>query len=652
MLHPIAYSGMRCAACLIVAAAIAVGGAMPSHALDLFGWFRERAPEPTPTTLPYTLTVETTDRSVERIVRDVALLDRLANDPPTDGATLARRAEADLPRIVDALWGNGYYAARVTVSIAGQAMTIAEPGTDRAAALADRFRGRALVPVAISVAPGPQYRFGAIELRDARASGRLADPIPPRVIGIGPGEPARTAAVLAAAARVANWYRDRGHPFVKVEPSRPVVDHPAQSLTLDLVVAPGPVANLGPVTVTGAPGVDPAVIRSFIYTEPGDPYSPAALAAIRKSVSRIEAIGSVKVVEATALDANGQLPLMVDVTERARRLLGASARYSTTDGPAVRGTFQHRNLFGGAESIRFDAELFAATLTRGERANREFSIDDLGGRLRVAFFKPALGGTRNDLLVNVVTERERVDAYTSRLSNGTVAIRHRFTDSFSIQGGIEGEVGQSSDSRGQVTYSLLGLPLGLTYDSTDKPLDPSRGFRITATAAPYLGFKDAPRRFGTARITGSTYVALDEDGWTVLAGRLSLGTILGGDLDQIPSSRRFYAGGGGSVRGFSYKSLGPKDALGRATGGLSIVEASAEARIRLTETIGIVPFVDAGTAFSGRNFNGGERLRFAVGLGLRYFTPIGPIRLDLATPLQRTRKERPVALYVSIGQAF
>jgi translocation and assembly module TamA len=651
-MHRIVCCGVRSAACLIVVTAAVLCGATPSHAFDPFGWFSERLPEPTPATLPYVLTVDGLDRGIERIVRDAALLDRLANDPPPDGATLARRAEADLPRIVDALWANGYYAAQVTVTVAGQPMTISQPATDRAAGSADRFRGRALVPVAIAVVAGPQYRFGSVALRDARSGGPLVDDIPARVRGLDPGEPARTAAVLAASARVANWYRDRGHPFVKVEPSRPVVDHPGQRLDLDLVVAPGPVASLGPVSVSGAPGVDPAVIRSFIYTEPGDPYSPAALAAIRKSVSRVEAIGSVKVVEATALDAQGRLPLMVEVTERPRRLLGASARYSTTDGPAIRGTFQHRNLFGGAESLRFDAELFAATLTRGERANRDFSIDDLGGRLRVAFFKPALGGTRNDLLVNVLTERERVDAFTSRLSNATVAVRHRFTDSFSIQGGIEGEVGQSSDSRGQVTYSLVGLPLGLTYDSTDKPLDPTRGFRITATAAPYLGFKDAPPRFGIGRVTGSTYVALDEDGWTVLAGRLSLGSVVGGDLDQIPSARRFYAGGGGSVRGFSYKSLGPRDALGRATGGLSIFEASAEARIRIDETIGIVPFVDAGTAFSGRAFNGGEKMRFAVGLGLRYFTPIGPIRVDVATPLQRTRKERPVALYVSIGQAF
>lgn len=648
-------------ACLgALAISLIASPAARAQGFDLFGWFGS-APKPNAETLPYAVTIEAVaDGSTARnAARDASLLEQLKDEPPRDGAELARRVEADLPRIVDALWARGHYAARVSITVGGASARIGAVEVDRIAAEAERARNRAVLPVAISIEPGPLYRLADPAVIDARTGRPFApETAPARASGLSPGDPASTQAILAASGRISDRFREAGHPFVNVTRRDPVIDHRSRLVDLELLVQPGPVATFGPIAVTGAQGIDPAVIRSFIYTEPGDPYTPRAIAGIRKSVGRIEALSAVRVTEATALDGNGQLPLVVDVTERPPRLVGASARFSTVDGPALRAYWAHRNLFGGAERLRLDADLFYTVLRR-DGPKRGFRLEDLGGRVSASFIKPALGGTRLDLLADLSVGRERTEAYDAETALATLAIRRRFTDSVFVQAGIEAEAGRVTEAppplpfRARRTeYGLVGLPLSLGYDDTDRPLDPTSGVRVTASAAPYLGFGDAARAFGIARIQASAYRALDAEARVILAARVGFGSVFGGSFDEIPATRRFYAGGGGSVRGFEYRSLSPRDGFGRLTGGRSLVDGSLEARIKITETIGIVPFVDVGQAYAGPLPDTSARLRVGAGLGLRYYTGIGPIRVDLALPLDRRKGENRYALYVGIGQAF
>lgn len=642
----------------LLVGSLLAAGSFPAHAFNPFGLFGEDKPAISATAVAYELKVEGLggDAALLTAIRDVSILYRLRQEAPQNGDELVRRAEADLPRIVDALWGAGHYAAKVSIVVGGQAITLDRPATGPVRATIDSLRGRALVPVAIMVEPGPLYRFGRVAVLDQR-SDLPFDPavLPPRVVTVGPGDPARTTDVLQAAAALSDHFRDRSHPFVKVGRRVPVIDHPSRTVDLTLVVDPGARAGIGGIGVSGTKQVDPAVIRSFIYAESGDPYSRRAMADIRRSVARIEALGGVRVREGTALDPRGGLPVDVEVTERPLRVIGGSLRYSTVDGPALKAYWAHRNLFGGAERLRIDGDLFYFTGPQnwpGGSNRPGFNTDDIGGRLSASFLKPALWGTRNDLLVDGFIQRELTELYTTNLINGTAAIRRRFTDSFNIRFGVEGEIGRSTDVLGRFDYGLLGLPVAASYDSTDRPLDPTRGMRVTASVTPYLGFGDAPDAFVISRVQASVYYAIDEAARTILAGRVAFGSIMGGTLGAIPASRRFYAGGGGSVRGFEHKSLGPRNPAGTVTGGMSLFEASVEARVKLTDTLGIVPFFDMGQAYAGAFPDGSAPLRYAAGLGLRYYTAVGPIRFDVAVPLARRRGERPYAFYVSIGQAF
>lgn len=631
---------------------------MPAGAFDLFGLFggEEEALAPSATALPYAVKVQgSDDETLLTTLQDTSSLYRLRRDPPPDGDGIVRRAEADLRRLPEALAGSGYYAGRISVRVDGVELS-GERAVAAAARAAEASRGRALVPVRIAVDTGPLYTLRRIALRDARGRPFSEEEIPARLTGVDGEVPARSATVLAREAAIVDRLRARGHPFAKVVSRDPVVDDAAHVMDVTFTVEPGPVAGLGEVTVRGTEGIDPAVVRSFVYAEPGAPYSPKALTDMRRAVSKVEGLGSIRIREGEALDADGNLPIFVDVTERQNNLVGVSARYSTVDGPGVRAYYANRNLFGGGETLRVDADLsyLGNDLYATQRKLAGIKSDGFGGRLSATFVKPALWGTRNDLVANLFAGREAQQSYVVDSAGGTVGLRHRFSDTFFAQVGVEGQAGRSQDALGKIDYRLVGVPVSVSYDSTDSLLDPTQGVRLTASATPYAAFFGSDPSIFVAKAQGSTYYALDEDARYVLAGRVGFGSISGASLDEIPANIRFFAGGGGSVRGFPYRTLGPRGPFNLPVGGRSLLEASLEARIKITDTIGLVPFFDAGTAFSTSLPNFDERIRKAAGIGLRYYTAIGPIRVDLAFPLDHVKgnHERPVALYISLGQAF
>ncbi|GJD96741.1 autotransporter assembly complex protein TamA [Methylobacterium iners] len=649
--------GLARAGLLLVASCGAVHP-QSAAAFDPFGLFgaEEEPLAPRADALPYGVKLSgADDEDLLTALQDTSTLHRLRKEVPSDGDGLVRRAEADLRRLPEAMSGFGYYAGRVSIRVDGVPIA-GEASIAAAARAAEASRNRGLVPVKIALDPGPLYTLRAIKVRDAKGRPFTDEVLPASLTRVDDEVPARSATVLAREARIVDRFRALGHPRARIVSRDPVVDDTAHVMDVTFTVDPGPLAALGEVSLSGTEGIDPAVVRSFIYAEPGDPYAPRALSDIRRSVAKVGGLGSVRVREGKDLDAAGNLPIFVEVTERERNLIGVSARYSTVDGPGIRAYYANRNLFGGGETLRIDADIYylGNDLYATQRKLAGIDSNGLGGRLSATFVKPALWGTRNDLVANVFAGREAQQSYVTDAAGGLVGIRHRFSDTFFAQAGIEGQAGRSQDALGKVDYRLVGVPVSVSYDSTDNLLDPTEGVRLTASATPYAGFLGSDPSIFVAKAQGSTYYALDDEARTILAGRLGFGSIAGAGIEDIPANIRFFAGGGGSVRGFPYRTLGPRGPFNLPIGGRSLLEASVEARIKLTDTIGVVPFFDAGTAFAGSLPDFNERIRYAAGIGLRYYTAIGPIRVDLAFPLDRIKgnRERPVALYISLGQAF
>ena len=659
-----------CAAFAAALLMLALGSISPARAFDLssldpFEWFggSEKGPESSTTALPYKVTfaVNGSDdtKALTRALQDASNLYKLRSNAPPDGDALVRRAIADSEPLTDALWASGYFNARVTIAVAGFPVADERPAL-AAHHAAETFRNRAPVPITITAETGPLFRIKAVSL--VVKGGAAGDPVfadAGKATGLGPGEPATSALIRAGQAKVVDALRSRSYPLARIVAVRPMVDHAALTMEIEIEIDSGRKAGFGEITVTSPQTINPSIVRSYIYLEDGQPYTPKDVADTRKSIAKIPAVGSVRIREAASLDANNNLPLSVDVTERPRHLLGAAARYSTIDGPALKTYWEDRNLFGGAERLRLDAETFLAPRIDGSslKGFDDLRRSDIGARFSFAFEKPALAGTRNDLVIGGSAVRERigdnrVGGYTARYFDGTVGIRHRFSDTVSVQAGIEGETGQTSDVLGQVNYTLLGVPLSAKYDSTDNLLDPTQGVRIAASLTPYAALSGRSDGFVQSKLAASTYYAVDEDARYVLAARLGLGSITGSDLADIPSTHRFYAGGSGSVRGYAYRTLSPLSPGGQLIGGRSLIDGSLEARIKVTETIGVVPFIDAGSAFRSTFPDFDQTVALGAGIGFRYYTPIGPIRLDVATPLNPRRGDKPIVVYISVGQAF
>jgi translocation and assembly module TamA len=394
--------------------------------------------------------------------------------------------------------------------------------------------------------------------------------------------------------------------------------------------------------------MDPEFVAFITGLQPGVEYDPDEIERAKKRLSRLEVFRSARVEEAEAITSNGLLPITVAVQEQKLRRFGLGGSYSTLDGAGFEAFWLHRNLFGRAERLRFDARISGI-------GDQSYDPQDYSYLLGVSFTKPGVYTPDTDFISSLIGERKVLDAYTQTSLTADAGFTHTFSDE--LTGKITASVSKSrfdDDFFGERDFLTAGLVGTLTYDSRDSKVDPSRGHFLEGLISPFYEFEYG--NFATKfTAEGRTYYSLDADNKYILAGRLKLGSIVGAEVAELPPDQLFFAGGGGSIRGYAYRNVGvnvSRDGEDYVIGGRSLIESSVEARIRMTETIGVVGFVDAGYVGEESFPDFAESLRVGVGAGLRYNTGLGPIRLDFAVPLDPTDDDPDFAFYVGIGQAF
>ncbi|EWY38395.1 membrane protein [Skermanella stibiiresistens SB22] len=573
---------------------------------------------------PYEVTLTgTDDGTLRELLQGTATLFRLSEQPPPSPIGLRRRADADQERLQTALRSVGYYDAKVEIAV----------DTDVTPA-----------KVAITVTPGPEYKFDRIAVAGAGGVALEGAPITAGDIGIQVGERASSATVVDAETRITNQLSNRGFAFARIADRRVVVDHEARTMDVTYTVDPGPLTRFGAVSVEGLEGVSEQLVRNRIPWRPGDQFKPSDTEDARQAISALGPFSSVRVGLAKEPGPDGVTPVTVTVAERPRRVIGAGFNYSSEDGFGVSASWAHRNLFGGAEQLRL-----SATLSRiGEN-----DVGDVEARLNANFRKPDFLSVNQSLILDASLVRERPDAYDRDAVVFSALLERKPLEGLTVTGGITLEQSSVTDPpAGTVDSTLVGIPLKLTYDGTNDLLNPTRGFRTDLLVTPYQQIGGADSNFTIARVTNSAYFDFAGDGRYVAAGRFSLGSIIGSSTTDIPADKRFYAGGGGSIRGYGYQDVGPRDALGETLGGRSLVEVGAEMRVKVTDTIGIVPFIDGGNVYEDSTPDFSEELRWGAGIGARYYTGFGPLRVDVAVPLNKQPGDSSWQLYISIGQAF
>lgn len=613
--------------------------------VNLFNPQRMAGSEPaTIDAVRYAVTIEVrgNDNDLREAVIAASNLESLRSRPPSGAAGLVRRALADQGNINAALYSAGHYGGIIRITIAGNA-----PDAPNIFDIVEAARQRGPVPVRIDVDPGPLFTFGNVQIIDAATRRPLADAPNLETLRLQPGEPALASAIVNAEGVLIDHWRSSGHPFVKVVDKDIVADHATRKLDVTLFVSTGPVATFGRFTVTGADFLTPGFIEDRVEIAPGTPYSPDVLNRLRRRLLKYEAIASVRMVEADKLAPDGSLPITIEVTARKPRYVGFSATYSSTDGSAINGFWGHRNLFGGGETLRLDAQVSWF----GQKPEAVPDADPFGYKLAASFTKPGIYTAQDDLVAQTAILREVTNAYVREAVTLLAGVRHRFNDQLSMQVSADIEQSQVQDTTGTNDYFIAGIPIEVNFDNTDSELDPSRGWRFAGTAEPFAYLGDAGGGPVMLKASASTYYALDERKRYILAGRVAAGSVIGADLYDIPPQRRFYVGGGGSLRGYDYQSASPRNEDGIIIGGRSFFEASFEARIKVTDTIGVVPFFDMGSAFASEMPDFDE-MKYSAGLGLRYYTAIGPLRFDVAFPLNPGPDDGTYGIYVSLGQSF
>jgi translocation and assembly module TamA len=538
---------------------------------------------------------------------------------PANAAQLDRRAREDADLLTGLLRAEGYYDARVATRV--------EPGA------------RPLV--VLEAEPGALYRFAAVDLPGLDRAGDKAASLRD-VFGVEAGDPVDADAVAAAEARLRAAVGAQGFAFARVGEPQVTVDREARTATLALALEPNGARTFGRITANADNRVfDARHVAEIARFTPGEPFNQADVDDLRRALIQT---GLVSVADVTPVE--GAAPGTVDVAVRLEpappRTIAGELGYGTGEGARAEISWTHRNLFPPEGGLTLRGVLG----TREQLGSVVFRRNNFRARDRV-------------LTAQVTAAHTRRDAYDARTFTLGASLEKQTNIFFQKlwTWSLGGELAASDErdvilATGQPrrrTFFIAAVPTSLNYDGSDDLLNPTRGFRLGGRLSPELSLQGAAFGYARTQIDASAYHAVVPN--VVLAGRVRLGTIVGAPRDAVAPSRRFYAGGGASVRGYGYQSIGPRDTNNDPIGGRSLTEFAAEARVRVFGSFGVVPFVDAGNIYTSPlpKLDG---LRFGTGLGLRYYSNFGPIRLDVGTPINPQKGDARIAVYVSLGQAF
>ncbi|MFV0335380.1 MAG: autotransporter assembly complex protein TamA [Tropicimonas sp.] len=574
-----------------------------------------------------TLTAPGADSDLLKRLEGASMVLEAQREERTDPQDLLATALAEYKRMVSTLYSEGYYGGVVSVKIDGQEaadMPLLNPPAK-------------IGTIAITVEPGPEFRFSEAGVRPLAPGTELPE-------GYRAGEIAQSGAITRAAASATSAWRDAGHAKAELVDEDITADHTSSTIASRLTLDPGPKLRFGPLNVRGNKRVRTERIRAIAGLPTGETFSPEAVNDAGERLRRSGAFRSVSLREAEQVGPGDEIAIDADLLENKRRRLGVGVEASTDEGGRLTAYWMHRNLFGGAENLRFDLDI----------SNIGVSSDDNGMDYSLAglFRRPATFNADIDALLGGEIEHKEEPGYTSDMAELGGGFAWHYSDELELKAGITYTISEVEDAFDTRDYQMIALPLEATWDKRDDPFDPTRGFYLGAEIAPFLGVSNMDSG-AFAKLDGRAYWGFGEKRNTVLAGWAQIGSLLGPEIDGAPQDYLFFAGGGGSVRGQPYQSLGAGEYDDTIYGGRSYVALAGEIRSYVRGNIGLAGFFDAGYVGESEFYDGAGEWMTGAGIGLRYKTGFGPIRFDLATPVSGGPDDADaVQIYIGIGQAF
>jgi len=543
------------------------------------------------------------------------------NRPST--AEILGAARADYKRLLAVLYDNGYFSGSINIIVDGREAA-AIPQIDPPAVISN---------IEIRVDAGPKFLFGRARIAPVAPETELPE-------GYAEGQTASLGVLKSAVANGIEGWRAQGHAKAALAAQELVADHPSRRIRADLTLDPGPRLRFGRMVISGESDVREQRIRDIAGLPEGEVFSPEELRQSTERLRRTGAFNAVALSEAEEIGPGDTLGITAQITDAPKRRLGFGAELSTLEGLTVSAFWLHRNLLGGAERLRFDAEVSGIG---GNSGGTDYS---LGAR----FERPATFNEDTDFYALALVEQLDEVSFFSRQLDLEAGIKRIASAERTYTLGLGLRTAETRDAFGENRYTLLTLPLSAEFDYRDDRLNAKNGYYLKASVTPFLAVSGSDNGV-RSYVDGRAYRTFGEARPVTFAVRGQVGSVYGPDLSRAPADYLFYSGGGGSVRGQEYQSLGV--AVGAETvGGRSFVGVSGEVRVGVTDSIGIVGFVDAGYVGEEEFYDGTGTWHSGAGIGLRYNTAVGPIRLDLAVPTSGPETDENFQVYIGIGQSF
>lgn len=557
------------------------------------------------------------------LLKSTSKLISLQGSPPATTAGLQHRAEADITNFLKVLQSQAYYNARVEFSY-------------------DFEKSPALVIVKIE--PGPIYPLAGFNILPAPTEQENRPDCPPfpynticlSEIGITLGRPALPINILDAEENLLLLLERKGYPLALVTKKEVIADQATQSITVNLIVNSGPRAYFGPTTITGQKHILDAFFDKKIFWEEGESYDPSKVQQTQRALEASGLFSSINISHADEVTPDAELPMVVEVVEGKHRSLGFGLTYTTIWGFGVNFEWQNRNFRNMGEKLSFNSD-----------------IRQLLQETTLLYVKPDFLRRGQDLLWLAELQHETTKGFTESSYSISGTIERQLNKQFRFSyGGLYKRLHDTHAVKDGL-YNLFKTPFHLRWSDANNLLDATQGKTLSLRVIPSFQFTNKKFAYCINLITGAYYLSLTRDSRYVLAMRSSLGSILGSSERAIPTSERFYEGTETSLRGYRYLTVSPLNKHQKPIGGRSLMTYTAELRVRATEDFGWVLFYDLGNVYETTIPRFDRKVLTSTGVGLRYHTPVGPLRLDVAFPLQpRSHLDHSFQVYLSIGQAF
>ncbi len=557
--------------------------------------------------------------------KDRSRLERLKKRPLYSNFALSRRAHDDHDMLQKLLYSFGYYEATTDLLISDSSGKKELRHVDFTVNLGERYTLKSLKVTFNPQQDGPEpCQKKLYELKLYAEKNFTAEK------------------VLNAFDSIKDHLGTCGYPFAKIKGHKAILSKPDKTVTLLLTLDPGPYVTFGKIQVKSSGTVSDEYVKNRAPFQEGEPYDQDKIDDYQDKLSTSRLFKKISIKhDQKSLQKNNEMPLDVELSDGKPRTLSAGLKFGTSEGFGAKTSWTHRNLRGRADRFVASAEL-----------SQILSSVDLN------YYLPDFLKRNQTLGTTLNYKEENTKSYNSRGYGTSLILENEFKDGWRYSYGASFESTHLSQ-RGEIIHvDALGVPLGFTIDTRNDALDPSSGGKLTISLTPEYGHLGRANFITRSQIYASYHWAMDKYHRQVLSFWSRIGSLFGGSLNDMPGNRRFYAGGGGSVRGYGYQLAGPLGGDGKPLGGKSLLEFGIEPRIRFSDDWGAVAFIEGALVSEKTYPNFANSLLLGAGVGLRYYTGFGPIRADIAIPFRKRRQEggkvvdRAFQFYISIGQAF